>query len=175
MLLKRSFLQAGAAWAAAACASQSWSYSPERPAPDAREEADLLAGIFANDKLPEQKRMAALKQLFTKHFARYGALPECAAFFKRCHWIQPGDWEVCRFMTGHYPFKEDGPFSPSWSRTLLVGVKMRARNLEVENLLWLGFPKDANITEDELGRLFSGACPERLAKLHLLDSVFNLP
>ncbi|MCX6852689.1 MAG: hypothetical protein NTY98_27685 [Verrucomicrobia bacterium] len=135
--------------------------------------AEALAGVVADEKALPAARLDALKALFSKHFKPQGTLAETADFFKYCRWIKKGDWEVLYAFAGSWPFEDTDIFSATPERTQLVAVRMNPSGLNFPNGVWLGFPRGEKITEPEIEMILSGKCPERLAKIRLLDGSFE--
>lgn len=137
--------------------------------------AEALAGVVADEKVLPAARLDALKALFSKHFKPQGTLAETASFFKHCRWIKKEDWEVLYALAGQWPFDETSPFSATPFRTKLVAVRMRPAGGAKNGIgmVWLGFPKDHEITDPEIEMILSGRCPERLEKIRLLDGVLE--
>ncbi len=130
---------------------------------------EALAEVIADEKALPTARLEALKALFSKHFKPQGTLAETASFFKHCRWIKEEDWGVVYDIAGAWPFEDTGVFSATPVRTKLVALKMSPQGFDFPNFVWLGFPMDHEITEPEIEMILSGKCPERLAKIHLLD------
>jgi hypothetical protein len=135
--------------------------------------AEALAGVVADEKALPTARLDALKALFSKHFKPQGTLAETAGFFKHCRWIKKEDWQVLYGFAGSWPFEGTSPASATSPRTQLVAVRMNPPGFDVPNMVWLGFPQGEKITEPEIEMILSGKCPERLAKIHLLDGSFE--
>ncbi|MDB6006504.1 MAG: hypothetical protein JWR15_3491 [Prosthecobacter sp.] len=144
-------------------------------ATDGKITAETLAGVVADEKALPTARLDALKVLFSRHFKPRGTLAETADFFKHCRWIKREDWEVLYAFAGSWPFEGTDIFSATPERTELVAVRMRPKG-SVENgigMVWLGFPRDQKIIEEDVEMILAGQCPARLEKIHLLDGLLE--